>query len=43
LEITEVNQQPAGEVIFPEIDPEDWLETGREPQDEYTFVSYRRR
>jgi dihydrofolate reductase len=43
LEITEVNQQPAGEVIFPEIDPEDWLETGREPHDEYTFVSYRRR
>ena len=43
LEITEVNQQPDGEVIFPEIDPEDWLETGREPHDEYTFVSYRRR
>lgn len=43
LEITEVNQQPAGEVIFPEIDPEDWLETGREPHNEYTFVSYRRR
>jgi dihydrofolate reductase len=43
LEITEVNQQPDGEVIFPEIDPEDWLETDREPHDEYTFVSYRRR
>lgn len=43
LEITEVNQQPDGEVIFPEIDPEDWLESGREPHDEYTFVSYRRR
>ena len=43
LEITEVNQQPDGEVIFPEIDPEDWLETGREPHNEYTFVSYRRR
>jgi dihydrofolate reductase len=43
LEITEVNQQPDGEVIFPGIDPEDWLETGREPHDEYTFVSYRRR
>src|SRR5215207_10950613 len=27
LEITEVDQNPAGEVTFPEIDPDEWLET----------------
>jgi dihydrofolate reductase len=43
LEITEVNQQPDGEVTFPVIDPDEWLETGREPHDGYSFVSYRRR
>jgi dihydrofolate reductase len=43
LEITEVNQEPDGEVIFPEIDPDEWMETGREPHDGYSFVSYRRR
>jgi dihydrofolate reductase len=43
LEITEVSQQPDGEVTFPEIDPDEWVETGREPHDGYSFVSYRRR
>jgi dihydrofolate reductase len=43
LEITEVNQQPDGEVRFPEIDRDEWLETAREPHDGYSFVSYRRR
>jgi dihydrofolate reductase len=43
LEITEVNLQPDGEVSFPEIDPDEWMETGREPHDGYSFVSYRRR
>jgi len=43
LEITEVNQQPDGVVTFPEIDPDAWMETGREPHDGYSFVSYRRR
>jgi dihydrofolate reductase len=43
LEITEVNLQPDGEVTFPEIDPDQWMETGREPHDGYSFVSYRRR
>jgi dihydrofolate reductase len=42
LEITEVDQNPEGEVTFPEIDPDDWIETGREPRDGYSFVSYRR-
>ena len=43
LEITEVDQNPDGEVTFPEIDPDEWIETAREPQDGYSFVSYRRR
>ena len=43
LEITEVHQDPDGEVTFPEIDPDEWLETDREPHDGYSFVSYRRR
>jgi dihydrofolate reductase len=43
LEITEVDQNPEGEVTFPEIAPDSWIETGREPHDGYSFVSYRRR
>lgn len=43
LEITEVDQNPAGEVTFPAIDDEEWMETGRESHDGYSFVSYRRR
>jgi dihydrofolate reductase len=41
--ITEVDQKPDGDVTFPAIDPEEWLETGRESYDGYSFVSYRRR
>jgi dihydrofolate reductase len=43
LEITEVDQNAEGDVTFPGIDPEEWIETSREPQDGYSFVSYRRR
>src|SRR5512132_961263 len=43
LEITEVDQAPEGEVRFPEIDPDEWIEIDREPGDGYSFVSYRRR
>ncbi len=43
LEITEVEQNPDGEVTFPLIDPDEWVETVREPHDGYSFVSYRRR
>ena len=43
LEITEVDQRPDGEVTFPEIDPDEWIEVGREFGDGYSFVSYRRR
>jgi len=43
LEITEVEQNPDGEVTFPPIDPDMWVETVRERHDGYSFVSYRRR
>ena len=43
LEITEVDQKPDGEVTFPEIDPDEWLETDRESCGGYSLVSYRRR
>ena len=43
LEITEVDLCPDGEVTFPEIDPDEWIEIDREPGDGYSFVSYRRR
>jgi dihydrofolate reductase len=42
LEITEVEQAPAGEVWFPRIEPTMWTEIAREPHDGYAFVSYRR-
>lgn len=43
LEITEVDQYPQGDVRFPDINPDDWIETGRERHEGYSFVSYRRR
>lgn len=42
LEITEVDQAPAGDVTFPDVDPAVWHETAREPHDGFTFVTYRR-
>lgn len=42
LEVTEVDQAPEGEITFPEVDPQDWHETSREPRDGYSFVSYQR-
>lgn len=43
LEITEVDQEPVGEVRFPEISAHEWDETARESHDGFAFVSYRRR
>jgi len=43
LELTEVDQSPAGDVTFPAFDRSDWTETAREPHDGFTFVSYARR
>jgi dihydrofolate reductase len=42
LEITEVEQEPPGDVTFPDINPADWAETSREPHSGFSFVSYRR-
>lgn len=43
LDITEVDQEPAGDTFFPEIDPEQWQEVSREPHPGFDFVRYRRR
>ena len=43
LEITEVDQDPDGDVTFPTIDPEVWAETSREPHDGFSYVHYTRR
>jgi dihydrofolate reductase len=43
LEITEVDQYPQGDVRFPDINPDDWIETRRERHEGYSFVSYSRR
>ncbi len=43
LEITEVDQEPVGEVRFPTIAATDWEEVTREPHEGYSFVGYRRR
>ena len=39
LELTEVDQEPAGDVFFPDVDSAMWRETARIPQEGYTFVS----
>jgi dihydrofolate reductase len=43
LELTEVDQDPDGDVTFPAVESADWAELSREKQDGYSFVSYRRR
>ncbi|MGJ4948154.1 dihydrofolate reductase [Bradyrhizobium sp. HKCCYLS20291] len=50
LEITEVHARPAGDTLFPAIDPAQWDEVGRQrhpsgPDDQadYSYVTYRRR
>lgn len=42
LLITEVDQEPAGDVRFPEIDPTQWHETAREQRDGFAWVTYER-
>lgn len=42
LDLTEVHSTAPGTVFFPEIDPEQWVETSREPHDGFDFVGYRR-
>lgn len=42
LEVTEVDVEPAGDVLFPAIGPE-WQETAHEQRDGYAFITFRRR
>ncbi len=42
LLITEVDQSPAGDVTFPEIDPTQWTETERDQRDGFAWVTYER-
>lgn len=40
LYITRVNQEPDGDVFFPEIDPKNWKEIWREDHEVFSFVKY---
>jgi dihydrofolate reductase len=42
LLITEVDQEPEGDVRFPEIDPTQWTEVRRETRDGFSWVTYER-
>ncbi|GAA4124956.1 dihydrofolate reductase [Knoellia locipacati] len=42
LLITEVEQEPEGDVTFPEIDPAVWHESAREERDGFAWVTYER-
>ncbi|GAA1970393.1 dihydrofolate reductase [Terrabacter lapilli] len=43
LLVTEVDQSPEGSVTFPPIDPQEWVETAREPRPGFAWVTYERR
>jgi dihydrofolate reductase len=43
LLITEVEQEPEGDVTFPRIDASEWVEVSRETRDSFAFVEYHRR
>jgi dihydrofolate reductase len=43
LEVTEVHQEPAGDITFPAIDPRVWQESAREDHDGFSYVRYLRR
>ena len=40
LVVTWVEQEPTGDTVFPDVDWTRWQETGREPHDGYSIVSY---
>ncbi len=42
LDITEVHASPQAEVTFPAIEPAEWRQTGRDPHDQFDFVTYQR-
>jgi len=43
LEITRLNAEYEGDTFFPEIEADDWEQTGEERHDDYSFISYKRR
>ena len=42
LLLTEVDQSPEGDTLFPEVDPADWSESARDQRDGFAFVTYER-
>ena len=43
LEITEIDQSPDGDTVFPEPDWSEWQEVSRDDRGGFAFVTYRRR
>lgn len=43
LEITHIHRDVIGDTHFPEIDPQQWQERGRENKDGYSFATYVRK
>ena len=43
LMLTEVDQSPEGDVVFPTIDPAHWRETARQAHEGFAFVTYERK
>lgn len=43
LDLTEVDAEAEGTVLFPRVEPGEWEESGRDERDGYAFVRYRRR
>jgi dihydrofolate reductase len=43
LMLTEVEQSPEGDVLFPTVEPVQWRETARQPHDGFAFVTYERK
>lgn len=41
--LTEVHLAPEGDARYPEFDPDEWVETRREPRDGFTWVWWERR
>lgn len=43
LVLTEIDLEPDGDTTFPDVDPLDWREAGRDRRDGFAFVTYLRR
>lgn len=43
LDLTEVHAPAEGSVVFPQVDPREWVEVRREPRGAFDFVGYTRR